>query len=103
MNNLISDKRLRNEKKFIMISKELVGQKIYEYLNHSISNVELVNWAENVLMEEELDQEDDAIISQVLARLGVADVKNFGLLWEDCEELLRQLGYHISFNLEKVG
>lgn len=83
-----------------MITKELVGQKIYEYLNHSISNAELVNWAENALMEEELDQENDAIISQVLARLGVADVKNFGLLWEDCEELLRQLGYHISFNLE---
>lgn len=86
-----------------MITKEHVGQKIYGYLNHSISIEELVNWAENVLMEEEVDEKDAAIISQVLARLGVADVKNFGLLWEDCEQLLRQLGYHISFNLEKVG
>jgi hypothetical protein len=25
--------------------------------------------------------------------LGVADVRAFGLTWEDCEQLLRQLGY----------
>jgi hypothetical protein len=25
--------------------------------------------------------------------LGVADVRAFGLAWEDCEQLLRQLGY----------
>jgi hypothetical protein len=29
----------------------------------------------------------------VLARLGLADVRAFGLTWDDCEELLRELGY----------
>lgn len=86
-----------------MITKELVGQKIYDYLNHTISIEELVDWSENVLMEEEVDEKDAAIISQVLARLGVADVKNFGLLWENCEMLLKRLGYQISFNIEKVN
>jgi hypothetical protein len=28
-----------------------------------------------------------------VARLGVADVRAFGLTWEDCEELLAQLGF----------
>jgi len=29
----------------------------------------------------------------VIARLGVADVRAFGLAWEDCEELLHELGF----------
>ena len=29
----------------------------------------------------------------VIARLGVADVRAFGLAWEDCEELLQKLGF----------
>jgi hypothetical protein len=86
-----------------MITKEDVSKKIYGYLNHSISNSELVDWAENALMKEDVDEKHADIISDVLARLGVADVKNFGLLWEDCEQLLQQLGYHIRFNLEKVS
>jgi hypothetical protein len=86
-----------------MITKDVVSQKIYGYLNHSISIEELVDWAENALMEEAVEDKDAEVISDALARLGVADVKNFGLLWEDCEQLLQQLGYHISFNLEKVS
>jgi hypothetical protein len=33
------------------------------------------------------------VIADVVSRLGVADVRAFGLAWEDCEQLLRQLGY----------
>ena len=29
----------------------------------------------------------------VVARLGVSDVRAFGLTWEDCEQMLGQLGY----------
>jgi len=30
-----------------------------------------------------------------VSRLGVADVKAFGLTWEDCEQFLKQLGYSV--------
>ena len=30
---------------------------------------------------------DAALLRDVVARLGVADVRAFGLAWEDCEEL----------------
>ncbi|MBA3648112.1 MAG: hypothetical protein H0W62_06110 [Chitinophagales bacterium] len=85
-----------------MITKEMVSQKIYDYLNHSIPVEQLVTWAEDAMIEEEVKESDADIISEVIARLGVADVQNFGLLWEDCEQLLSQLGYQIRFNLEKV-
>jgi precorrin-4 methylase len=32
-------------------------------------------------------------IRDVVARLGVADVRAFGLTWENCEQFLQSLGY----------
>jgi hypothetical protein len=54
---------------------------------------ELVDWAENVLMEGEFAEDEAATLSAVVARLGVADVRAFGLTWADCEQLLGQLGF----------
>ncbi len=50
-------------------------------------------WAERALMDGELAEGDASTLSPVIARLGVADVRAFGLAWEDCEELLRKLGF----------
>jgi cobyrinic acid a,c-diamide synthase len=75
------------------ITKQTVADKIASYLRHDISLEEFVSWAENAMMEGEFDEQNSGKISDVVARLGVADVRAFGLTWEDCEELLRQLGY----------
>jgi hypothetical protein len=53
----------------------------------------LVDWAENAMMEGEFDERDMDALRRVIARLGVADVRAFGLTWEECEQALRQLGY----------
>ena len=39
-------------------------------------------------------------IRDVVARVGVADVRAFGLTWEDCEHLLRRLGYSAHIRIE---
>jgi hypothetical protein len=45
-------------------------------------------------MQEGVFADNDAkTISSVVARLGVADVRAFGLTWEECEAMLKQLGY----------
>jgi hypothetical protein len=75
------------------ITKQTVANKIAAYLRHDISLAELVNWAEEAMMEGEFEEQDMAAVSGVVSRLGVADVRAFGLAWEDCEQLLRQLGY----------
>lgn len=54
---------------------------------------QLVDWSERALMEGELAERHASAISSIIARLGVADVRAFGLAWEDCEALLRQLGF----------
>jgi hypothetical protein len=76
-----------------MITKQIVAEKIAAYLRHDISPAELVSWAEDAVMDGEFADEDSSVIAEVVARLGVADVRAFGLTWEACEQLLRQLGY----------
>jgi hypothetical protein len=75
------------------ISKQTVAGRIAAYLRHEISLAELVSWAEDALMEGDFAEDEANTIADVVARLGVADVRAFGLAWEDCERLLGQLGY----------
>lgn len=77
----------------MMITKQTVAEKIAAYLHHEITLAQLVDWAEQTMIDGELAERDAKTLSGVIARLGVADVRAFGLTWEDCEELLRQIGY----------
>ena len=77
----------------MIITKQTVADQIAAYLRHGITLAQLVDWAENALMEGEFDEKDASTISAVVSRLGVVDVRAFGLTWADCEELLGQLGF----------
>lgn len=77
----------------MLITKQTVAEKIAAYLGHEISLAELVGWAERAMMEGQFDNESIAVAAAVVARLGMADVRAFGLTWEDCEDMLRTLGY----------
>ena len=45
------------------------------------------------MMDGEFEPQHLTAIRDVVGRLGVADVRAFGLTWDDCEQLLKQLGY----------
>ena len=75
------------------ITKKTVAGKIAAYLKHEITLPQLVDWSEHALMDGEIADREASTLSSVIARLGVADVRAFGLTWEDCEELLRELGF----------
>jgi len=77
----------------MIVTKQTVADKIAAYLHHRITLPQLVDWAENALVEGEFDEKDAGSISAVVSRLGVADVRGFDLTWADCEELLGQLGF----------
>ena len=76
-----------------MITKEPVAGKMAAYLRHDTSLAELVGWAGEAMMSGDFAEDETTLIADVIARLGVADVRAIGLAWEDCEQLLRQLGY----------
>lgn len=36
---------------------------------------------------------------EIEGKLGLSDVKTFGLSWEDCEKLMHKLGYKLKINV----
>ena len=81
------------------ITRQTVAEKVAAYLRHDLSRADLVAWAESAMMDGEFEQAHLAVIRDVVARLGVADVRTFGLAWEDCEQLLSRLGYAARVNI----
>ena len=53
-------------------------------------------------MDGQFDDQSLAVAPEVVARLGVADVRTFGLTWEDCEDMLRTLGYDARVEIVPV-
>jgi len=82
------------------ITKNDLLNKINDYLNHIISNKQLVDWAENAMMTDDFDDKDYQVIRDTIAQLGLSDVKAFGLTWEDCDRIISNLGYRVKFEFE---
>jgi hypothetical protein len=75
------------------VTRQIVAEKIADYLHGKVSQTELVDWAEHAMMDAEFDEADIEVLSDIIGRLGLADVAEFGLRWQECEEFLRRLGY----------
>ena len=82
-----------------MVTKQVAAGAILSYLRHETSLTQLVDWAEDSLLEAQFSDEDMDVITQVLGRLGLADVRTFGLSWEECEELIHMLGYTLQVQM----
>ena len=67
------------------VTRETVAEKLAAYFHHEISLAELVDWAETAMMEGAFDEPQMDALRDVVAHLGLADVRAFGLNWEDCE------------------
>jgi hypothetical protein len=76
-----------------MITRQTVADAIAAYLRHDLTLAQLVDWSENAVLGAEFLDGDAALLSEVIGRLRVADVRAFGLTWEDCEALLRKIGF----------
>ncbi len=85
-----------------MITRQILVTKLKDYLYHRITLEELVDWAEKVMMEEEFDPTNFELLRDIIARLGLADVREFGLTWEDFEDIFTKLGYRISIDFSEV-
>lgn len=86
-----------------MITRHNVVTKLTDYLHHRLTLKELVNWAEQAMMEGEFDPSNFETLRDIISRLGLADVREFGLAWEDCEEFLSRLGYQVRIEISEVA
>jgi cobyrinic acid a,c-diamide synthase len=84
------------------VSRQRVAQKIIDYLNHRITLADLVDWAESAMMEADFEERDVELLRDIIGRIGLADVRAFGMTWEDWEDFLSRLGYRISITVSEA-
>ena len=51
------------------------------------------------MMDSDFDPSDFEMVRDIVARIGLADVRAFGLTWEDCEAFLTRLGYQVRLDV----
>lgn len=85
-----------------LITKKSLADMLIKYINRQIDVASLVNWAEDAMREADFESSSFEIIRDILARIGLADVKAFGLTWDDCYEYLHRLGYNVKVELMEV-
>ena len=83
----------------MQITRQTVADQLSTYLHHQMSLEDLVDWAERQIMDGEFES---TTVRDAVARLGVADVRAFGLTWDDCRRLLCDLGYSAQVQIEAV-
>ncbi len=84
------------------LTRNKLAQKLIDYLYHRITLADLVDWAEMSMMESDFDEKEYETIREIVGRLGLADVKAFGLTWEDIQNILRQLGYRVNLQITEI-
>ena len=87
----------------MIITRQMVAERISAYLRGQQRIAEVVSWAEEAMREGEFAESDFAVIRDVVARLGLADVAAFGLTWEDAVEMLSRLGYRATVEVQALG
>ncbi len=55
-----------------------------------------------MIREADFESGSFELIKEILARIGIADVREFGLAWDDCYDFLRKLGYNVKVELLEV-
>jgi cobyrinic acid a,c-diamide synthase len=75
----------------MVISRHDVADRLTAFLQDRLSVDDLTDWAERALIEQDFDT---PATRDAVARLGLADHRAFGLTWQDCRNLLHDLGYH---------
>jgi len=86
----------------MQITRVAVVHKLAAYLHHEIPLDELVAWANVAMMEGDFEEAYYDAIRDAVARLGLADVHTFGLTWEGCASILKQLGYDARVEIVAV-
>ncbi|MDP3912689.1 MAG: hypothetical protein Q8R96_02995 [Bacteroidota bacterium] len=87
----------------MIITKQQLAVNLLNYLQNKTTLHDLVNWAENAFMEGDIQGEDPEVVRDILARLGLADVKEFGLFWDDCNNYMQKLGYVLKIDAGLVA
>jgi cobyrinic acid a,c-diamide synthase len=83
----------------MILTKNSLADMLIKYINREIDLSNLVDWAEDMIKEVDFEEENFELIKEIVARIGLADVREFGLTWDDCYDYLHRLGYDVKVEL----
>ena len=86
----------------MILTRELLADMLMRYINREIDSSSLVSYAEDMLRDAHFEDRSFELIREVLANIGHADVREFGLTWDDCYDYLHKLGYDVRVKMRKV-
>ena len=86
----------------MIVTRKILVDKLLQYINRQIDLAALVAWAEEMMQESDLEEKDLGLIRDILGRIGLADVREFGLTWDDCYDFLHRLGFDVKVELQEV-
>ena len=78
------------------VTRKLLADTLIKYINREIDLSELVRWAEGMMRENDFESSSFELIRDIVAHIGVADVREFGLTWDDCYDYLHRLGFSVK-------
>ncbi len=82
-----------------MITREAVVQQILAHLNGTLSERDLVRWAEDAFVsmsESDDEQPDETLLLDILGYMGAGDTPGFPLTWATLSDFLEQLGTRVK-------
>ena len=82
------------------VNRQKAARKLIDYLQHRITLTELVKWAESMMMEADFDEQNLEIIREVVGRVGLSDVREFGMSWKDCEDFPYSSLFYLKYNIQ---
>ena len=86
----------------MLVTRKKLVDMLLKYINRTIDLTNLIDWSEEMIREADFENGSFELIRDILARIGLADVREFGLTWDDCYDYLHKLGYDIKVELLEV-
>ena len=86
----------------MLVTRDVVKEKLLQYINREITLANLIDWAEKTICEDEFEDSQSSNIRDILGHIGLADVREFGLSWDDCYAYLKRLGYQVNVEATKL-
>lgn len=85
----------------MIVTRKMLVEMLLKYINRTISLTVLVDWAEEMVREADFEEGYFELVEDIIARIGLADVREFGLTWDDCYDYLHKLGYDVKVELSE--
>ena len=85
-----------------VLTKKILADMLMRYINREIDLANLVGWAEEMMREADFEDSNFELLRDIVARIGLGDVHEFGLTWDDCYDYLHKLGYDVRIELVEV-